>query len=828
MSWKYSNQEKLFLLRKWPELLEDAINVDGELSLPKDEVGGAGRQADAAKNSFNFSPTFRLPFKAWEAIFTLLDNIAPTDLPSQLCEELHSVYGVNPLIALMVHSCCWFDKGIDDKVFSDQLSSLSGVTKELQLQSQNYSMPSDQKGALDAATVATGILIDVLSLRKRWDEGSEGTERGVEEAINSLIEWSAPKRPVIELARALIVGVVAYAYVKPQFAAAATNLLRKAQTSVNESMVECTRSRSGRSTEAVSPYNITDWRVVKCLETELVLRQKHQDISDFLSATNRWWLTLPETNPFKEKKGSRTVSAEERWHAVRSRYVGQQHVWSSLIEHFLSIGVVEAVKPTVIVLFGPSGYGKSEMARLIACALHKCTPSEAETEGHLVHIHLPSFCTRDSIYSLVDPPAAHIGEGILLSALRRNKEAVVVLDEFEKGSAEAIQNLWLSAFQKHGTLRSLKDAARSISTERVTFVLTCNIAADVIASDEERYLKASNEKERAAMRAEWTKICMDVCRKTMHDPFVNRVDYFFPFVPYTVEEKQQFVKLQLSRIIEDQRVKGVHMYIAPQLVRVLADQLQTFHSSNIEGILRPLLMKIYQKKWKKAVITVEERINCHSYVVIAAADSEGGEIPWTSMPGGASSLEHYDGPERTGNHSAERQQRRTVEQEATNSIESSRRSSKIASNSRGNSRSANHTRTSQVAQSADCAMLLETDVERELRLELEKATELLLEKDKEIECLKHKVLLLERIVAVLLATTLCFMLLLSMIIGTKMVLILAVALTGFMSLLVGMPLKLLIGALRTLYSVLGPMGSAIAFGIMSLWLSNAVRSVATC
>eukprot|EP00744_Colponema_vietnamica_P007592 GILI01010916.1.p1 GENE.GILI01010916.1~~GILI01010916.1.p1 ORF type:complete len:860 (-),score=165.77 GILI01010916.1:52-2400(-) len=292
--------------------------------------------------------------------------------------------------------------------------------------------------------------------------------------------------------------------------------------------------------------------------------------------------------PVLKPAPSRPVS----WDDLPNSYVGQKAILSTISKHFKARdrGVIDDNKPTVLLFFGPSGHGKSELAKSIAKVLHPSEP-DVEGSGKLVMIHLPSFCTKDSIYSLVDPPAAHVGEGMLLSALRKEPSAVVVLDEFEKSTADSIQNLWLSVFQKDGMLRSLKDATRSTSTTKATFVLTCNLCDDLITSSEREYL-ASSPSAQEAMRQEYARQCKEVVRQQLGEPFLNRVDFFLPFVPYSVEEKKDFTALQLSYIALQQYKKYHRLFVAtPSYLAAIATNTRNFHTSSVSQHAQEVLMQ---------------------------------------------------------------------------------------------------------------------------------------------------------------------------------------------------------------------------------------------
>ncbi|ORC90909.1 uncharacterized protein TM35_000073330 [Trypanosoma theileri] len=882
MGGKLSKQEELFVLHRWPELLENAMATDVEYAVAAAGSAAAGSDNSNSNNNKRHSSTsFRMSFQEWQALITLLDNTEPSELPSRLCAGVKNTTVTTPILVVMIHACCWFDGSITAEVLVERLQNFQkNVLKSIEESGERRS--SEENAELELADDALCILLELAQDKKNLSSSQKRTPQVKHVAIDKLIAWDRSKKPLVTLAHTFIVGVIASLHSNPRYAETAVQSFRHLQESIGESAATVT-PRGGRG----AACNIIKWDIMQRIENVLVRRQRETDVLDLLSIKERWWLppTTPSsvsTNQSTSRRNSNNSSSsmastsvaassgttqlsnltpEERWALVPSQYIGQEHIWATLQTHFLSSDVFNAEKPTVIVFFGPSGFGKSEMARRIACVIHGKEPSNVESSGKLVHIHLPSFCTRDSIYSLVDPPAAHVGEGVLLTALRKNDDAVVVLDEFEKGTADAIQNLWLSAFQKKGTLRSLKDASRSVSTEKTTFILTCNIASDTILRNKDKYLRATAE-EQAAMRAEWTEVCKEVCRKTMHDPFVNRVDYFFPFVPYTEEEKERFIQMQLRRILLDQRSKDRHIYITPRMVKAIAAKLQSFHASTIEGVVRPLLVEVIQKKWTGAVLTVEEHVSGTVFVAIPTTTTTTGEtkeggsvISWDSIPDGERALAVYDNQEESKLSTRTKRKTTTTTTTASSSSTTTTTTKSVGvddittSTPKGKEKEETRTKTVETKEKVlrdkqpvvssiihhtptviekEKILQLEKNVQKDLELELKKANELILQKDMEITYLKEKVLCLEKLLAVLLISTLTCLFVLSLIVGVKIVLVISFFIILAIYLLIGMRMELLLGALRVLYGILGPFGSALAVVALSLWTSQAIRNSMIC
>jgi len=282
------------------------------------------------------------------------------------------------------------------------------------------------------------------------------------------------------------------------------------------------------------------------------------------------------------------------WETIGRSFVGQRHAVEELRSHYQARaeGLTPSEKPTVLVFFGPSGHGKTELGRLVA-SIESGGGASPEETGDLVLVHMTSYCTRDSIYSLVDPPAAHVGEGLLISALRKKPGAVVVLDEFEKSTADAVQNVWLSAFPRNGMLRSLKDSSRSVSTSKATFILTCNTLSDTIDGASNSYVTASATRK-AAMRDEWAAACRQALREQFGEPFVARIDKFVPFVPYDVAETRSYVAKQLDHVNAKLGSKGRRMEATESFVAFATGTMaeRGFHGSRVESMLQPHLLAL--------------------------------------------------------------------------------------------------------------------------------------------------------------------------------------------------------------------------------------------
>ncbi|CAD2218139.1 AAA domain (Cdc48 subfamily)/AAA domain (dynein-related subfamily), putative [Angomonas deanei] len=598
------------------------------------------------------------------------------------------------------------------------------------------------------------------------------------------------------------------------------------------------------------------WPLLSFLHHRLLRRQQQLEVLEEVEKTKQNQSCQRELSHYYYNRIEHADQQEEPnsegwWTAQRQQYIGQPFAWRAVQEVFLHGGLLERRKANVLLFFGPSGYGKSELARRIAVALHGT--EEVEAEGKLLMIHMPSYCTRDSIYSLVDPPAAHVGDGMLLSALLKQKDAVIILDEFEKSTADSIQNLWLSAFQKNGTIRSLKQKDRCVSTVETTFILTCNLCDDMIQQDRHAFLRATpSEQQQYTQR--YIRQCKEKCTTLFGEPFVNRVDYFLPFVPYSEAERRQFVLLQLERILGYQTTKQRTLFVTHRFVDQLVKIVTTFHANKVEEVLKPLLIYMSSKKWNKAVLTATV-MYVEDQEEAAAADGgdaprvgfydvhgqntkvrfsllptvrgeaateahQGGLTYWEDFPGGKECVERWEKEVEELKQGKDKTPPPTA---AAAPVERPKEVEDVIVN-------APTSATGAVFQGnrEEKEMELITEKEVQLHKELVAAKELLVQKDKEIALLKEKVLLLEKLVALLVCALLSCVLVLSFVVGLKLALLWLAFLFFVGAVVFHIPLSVLIGALSSFFRFLGPVkGSVLAVCLIS-WVWAGVKQRVYC
>ena len=185
---------------------------------------------------------------------------------------------------------------------------------------------------------------------------------------------------------------------------------------------------------------------------------------------------------------------------LRQRVIGQDHAVDAVADAVVAgrAGLADPARPLGSFLFvGPTGVGKTELARALAAALHG-------TGDALVRLDMAEFAEAHAVTRLTGAPPGYIGHdrpGELTEAVRRRPSCVLLLDEIEKAHPDVVATLLgvLDAGRltdSHGHTASFSDAV---------VVMTSNLGASelVVAGDPERARGAVTTALRRRLPAEF-------------------------------------------------------------------------------------------------------------------------------------------------------------------------------------------------------------------------------------------------------------------------------------------------------------------------------------
>ena len=273
------------------------------------------------------------------------------------------------------------------------------------------------------------------------------------------------------------------------------------------------------------------------------------DIADVVSM----WTGVP-VQQITETESQRLLHLEEELH---KRVISQDDAVTAVAKAVrrARAGLKDANRPIGSFLFlGPSGVGKTELARTLAAQLFG-------SADNMIRIDMSEFMEKYSVSRLVGAPPGYVGYeegGELTDAVREKPYSVILFDEVEKASSDFF-NLLLQVLDE-GRLTDSK--GRTVDFRNTVIIMTSNLGAS--------HLKPSgpvmgfstggdSAKDREASFEVAKKEIMADVKRFFRPEFLNRIDEIIVFKPLEQKDLRQIVDILLQDLTKRLGEKGVAM-----------------------------------------------------------------------------------------------------------------------------------------------------------------------------------------------------------------------------------------------------------------------------
>jgi ATP-dependent Clp protease ATP-binding subunit ClpB len=260
-----------------------------------------------------------------------------------------------------------------------------------------------------------------------------------------------------------------------------------------------------------------------------------EDIAEIVSR----WTGIPVTSLMESEK-QKLLRLEAHLH---QRVVGQDEAVAAVAAAIrrARAGLKDPNRPIgSFLLMGPTGVGKTELARALAEFLFDS--SEA-----MVRLDMSEYMEKHSVSRLIGAPPGYVGYeegGQLSEAVRRRPYSVVLFDEVEKAHPDVF-NILLQVLDDG---RITDSQGRTVDFKNTIIIMTSNIGSELIleiGGDESRYEEMKSQ-------------VLTLLRQHFRPEFLNRVDEIIIFHALTREQIRQIVSLQMRRVeqlLADQQIE---------------------------------------------------------------------------------------------------------------------------------------------------------------------------------------------------------------------------------------------------------------------------------
>ncbi|MEY9944138.1 ATP-dependent chaperone ClpB [Kitasatospora sp. GAS1066B] len=262
------------------------------------------------------------------------------------------------------------------------------------------------------------------------------------------------------------------------------------------------------------------------------------EIAEIVSA----WTGIPVSR-LQEGERQKLLRLDE---ILRQRVIGQDEAVQLVADAVIRArsGVRDPRRPIGSFIFlGPTGVGKTELAKTLATALF-------DSENNMVRLDMSEYQERHTVSRLVGAPPGYVGYeegGQLTEAVRRKPYSVVLFDEIEKAHADVFNTL----LQVLDDGRITDAQGRTVDFRNTVVIMTSNIGSQYLIQD----ATAGGE-----IKPEVRDLVMGELSRHFRPEFLNRVDDIVLFHPLGLAEIERIVDLLLEDLrkrLGEQRISLV-------------------------------------------------------------------------------------------------------------------------------------------------------------------------------------------------------------------------------------------------------------------------------
>ena len=265
------------------------------------------------------------------------------------------------------------------------------------------------------------------------------------------------------------------------------------------------------------------------------------------------WTKIP-VKRITEEEAEKLIELENRLHR---RVIGQHaavDVIAKAVRRNRS-GFRKKRKPASFIFVGPTGVGKTELAKSLAEELFG-------TEDAMIRMDMSEFMEKHTVSKLIGAPPGYVGYeqgGQLTEKVRRKPYSVILLDEIEKAHADVF-NILLQILEDG---RLTDGQGRTVFFENTVIIMTSNIGTQMKST----VMGFGAEQEKKVENS-----VREMLKEHFRPEFLNRIDDIIVFKALAKEELREIVDLQLKEVTSEVKEKKMSLEIDEDVKALLVKE----------------------------------------------------------------------------------------------------------------------------------------------------------------------------------------------------------------------------------------------------------------